>query len=361
MKIKLTFFWCIFIHFNTFATTSPITIFSTLNSEVYAESQPIKSFIDEFDQPLTKGDSTFTYNQFELGFSYDNLTFGLQSRYDYIMEFDNDTAIYTHTEKNDLAFEQRFYRYKLKAKNATSHGFFLAYKVNLIDPAITITPKLSIFSSKHFQDGNIDGEVFADKPQGNFLIDYFFSKDRLLKSFSPQQRPKGIGLSLDVAFDWQVSEQMKLGFAVKDLYYKNKYSNAGYTLGYIQDVPFQQSDSGDVFSEPTINLQTSGNNNLKDHTLKMPARYFGYLDYIISPTFSAKLSVRTLKKDRFTSLQSRWNFVPNVALVGGYETKSKAWLLGIESQSMGMSFQTDSLDLDKAFHLRFTTYISISF
>jgi hypothetical protein len=349
------------MHFNTFASTSPLTIFSTLNAEVYAESQPIKSFIDEFDQPLSKGNSAFTYNQFEVGASYSNFSFGLQSRYDYVMEFDPDTALYTHTEKNDLAFEQRFYRYKLKAKNATSHGMFFSYKMNFTDPDITFTPKLSIFSSKHFQDGDINGEVFADEPQANFIIDYYFSKDRLLKSFSPQQRPKGLGMSLDIAFNWQISKQFQLGLSVKDLYYKNKYSNAGYTLGHIQDIPFQQDDSGNVFSEPAINLTTSGNGNTKSHTLKMPARYYGYIDYKYSSKISAKLSLRAIKKDIFTSIQSRWHFTPHIAFVGGYENKSKAWLIGVESKYAGISFQTDSLDFDKAYHLNFNTYVTISF
>ncbi len=361
MKIKLSFYFCILIHFNTYATTSPLTIFTTLNSEVYAESQPIKSFIDEFNRPLSKGDSAFTYNQFEIGATYSNFSFGLQSRYDYVMEFAPDTALYTHIEKNDLAFEQRFYSYKLKAKNATSHGMFFSYKINFKNPDITFTPKLAIFSSKHFQDGVINGEVFADEPKGNFIIDYFFSKDRLLKSFSPNERPKGQGVSLDIALDWQISEQLKLGLAVKDLYYKNKYSNAGYSLGHIQDIPFQQDSSGNVFSEPAIDLKTSGNNNTKSHTLKMPARYYGFIDYSVSPKLSAKLSMRTIKKDIFTALESRWFFTPNIAIVGGYENKSNAWLLGIESKSIGISFQTDSLDLDKAYHLNFNTYVSISF
>jgi len=361
LKIKLSFYFCILVHFNTFATTTPLTLFSTLNSEVYAESQPIKSFIDKFDQPLTNGDSAFTYNQFELGATYSNFSFGLQSRYDYVMEFDPDTAVYTHTEKNDLAFERRFYTYKLKAKNATSHGMFFSYKLNFDNPKITFTPKISIFSSKHFQDGVINGEVFADEPQGNFNIDYFFSKDRLLKSFSPNERPQGTGMSLDFALDWQLSGQINLGLTVKDLYYKNKYSNSGYTQGIIQDIPFQQDSSGNVFSEPTINLETSGNNNTKSHTLKMPARYYAFIDYLVSPKISTKLAIRTIKKDIFTAIEGRWSFSPNVALVGGYENKSKAWLIGIESKSIGINFQTDSLDLDKAYHFNFNTYVSISF
>jgi len=361
LKIKLYFYLCIFIHFNTFATTSPLTIFSTLNSEVYAESQPIKSFIDKFDQPLTKGDSAFTYNQFEVGVTYSAFSFGLQSRYDYVMEFAPDTALYTHTEKNDLEFEDRFYTYDLKAKNATSHGMFFSYKIDFESKKMTLTPKLSIFSSKHFQDGDINGEVFADKPQGNFLIDYYFSKDRLFKSFSPQQRPKGLGVSLDIAFDWQISEQLKLGLAVKDLYYKGNYSNSGYALGHIQDIPFQEDNMGNVSSEPAIILKTSGNGHTKDHTLTMPARYYSYLDYKISPLFSTAVAFRSIKNDRFASVIGRWHFTPHWAVTAGYEDKSEAWQIGIGSQTMGIYFKTDSFDFDQANYLNFNTYISISF
>jgi hypothetical protein len=361
LKIKLTLYLCIFLHFNTFASTSSLTLFSIFNAEVYAESQPINSFINEFNQPLTKGDSAFTYNQFEVGVTYSAFSFGLQSRYDYVMEFDPDTALYTHIEKNDLAFENRFYTYNLKAKNATSHGVFFSYKIDFNTPKITLTPKLSIFSSKHFQDGNINGQVLADKPQGNFNIDYAFSKDRLFKSFSPQDRPKGLGVSLDIALDWQISEQLILGLAIKDLYYKSSYADAGYALGSIQDIPFQEDNEGNVYSEPAITLKTSGNNQTKDHSLTMPARYYGTLDYRISSLFSTQLAFRSIKNDQFTSLLGRWHFTDNWALMTGYENKSEAWKIGIGSQSIGINFQTDSLDFEEAYYLHFSTYLSILF
>ncbi len=361
MKIKLTLYSCFLINFNTFATTSPVTIFSTINSEVYAESQPIKSFIDKFDQTLTHGDSAFTYNQFELGVTYSNFSFGLQSRYDYVMEFDPDTALYTYTEKNNLAFEERYYTYELKAKNATSHGAFFSYKFNLNNSNITLTPKLSIFSSKHFQDGVINGEVFADDPQGNFTIDYFFSKDRLFKSFSPQERPKGLGTSLDITFDWQISEQINLGLEVKDLYYKSTYSGSGYSQGNIQDIPFQEDKKGNVSSEPAIILKTSGNGHTQEATLTMPTRYYSYIDYKMSNLFSAQLAFRKIKSDLFTSVKTRWHFTPNWSVIAGYEDKSEAWQFGIGSQSIGINFKTDSFDLEKAYYLHFNTYLSISF
>ena len=83
-------------------------IFTHFDAEIYTEAQPVQAFVDDFDAPLKSGDSAFTYNIFEVGVGYGNSKVGLQSRYDYVLNFDPDTALYTHTEKNDLAFEDRF-------------------------------------------------------------------------------------------------------------------------------------------------------------------------------------------------------------------------------------------------------------
>ncbi|MGB6141893.1 MAG: hypothetical protein WBG55_16350, partial [Pseudoalteromonas rhizosphaerae] len=97
-------------------------VFTTFDSEVYTEAQPVTAFIDDFDAPLTSGDSAFTYNVFEFGVGYGNFKVGYQSRFDYVLSFDPDTAVYFHTEKNDLPFEDRNYVYYLDGKQSTTNG-----------------------------------------------------------------------------------------------------------------------------------------------------------------------------------------------------------------------------------------------
>ena len=79
-------------------------VFTHFDAEIYTEAQPVQAFVDDFDAPLTSGDSAFTYNIFEVGVGYGNFKVGLQSRFDYVLNFDPDTAKYTHIEKNNLAF-----------------------------------------------------------------------------------------------------------------------------------------------------------------------------------------------------------------------------------------------------------------
>ena len=151
-------------------------VFTHFDAEIYTEAQPVQAFVDDFDAPLTSGDSAFTYNIFEVGVGYGNFKVGLQSRFDYVLNFDPDTAKYTHIEKNNLAFEDRYYTYYLDAKQATSNGIFASYDFKFLDKnALTITPKLSIFASTHFQDGIVDGRIYSDEVEGDISVDYNLS------------------------------------------------------------------------------------------------------------------------------------------------------------------------------------------
>ena len=47
--------------------------------------------------------------------------------------------------------------------------------------ALTITPKLSVFASSHYQDATVNGEIFSDEVEGAVTVDYNFSKDILFK------------------------------------------------------------------------------------------------------------------------------------------------------------------------------------
>jgi hypothetical protein len=338
-----------------------LIVFNTFNSEIYAEAQPIKAFTDDFDKQLTHGDSAFTYNQFEVGVSYKEFKFGMQSRYDYALEFDPDTALYTHIDKNKLQFEQRDYRYYLKAKNATTHGVFISYGYQLDEYNLIIIPKISFLSGKHYQDGKVEGTIFAGESQGKLNVDYYFSKDRLFKSFESNNALTSKGLSLDLDLHWNYSRDIKMGLSIKDLYYRNKFKNSPFVTGFTNDIPFKENEDGNITTQPSVVLNTSENGNDKDHTLVMPMRVYSYLDYRIDNHFSTQISIKKLNDDIFTQAKARWHFFSNWALVGGYEIKSTSWLMAIESKNMGFSFQTDSLDLNKAYYASINWYFNIHF
>ncbi|MEI8642482.1 hypothetical protein P4S68_21705 [Pseudoalteromonas sp. Hal099] len=85
-------------------------IFTHFDAEIYTEAQPVQAFVDDFDEPIKSGDSAFTYNIFEIGVGYNNFKVGLQSRYDYVLNFDPDTALYTYLEKTIYPLKSDFTR-----------------------------------------------------------------------------------------------------------------------------------------------------------------------------------------------------------------------------------------------------------
>lgn len=344
-----------------FADENTIRIFTTLESEIYTEAQPIKPFVDDFDAPLETGDSAFTYNQFELGVGYNQWQFGWQSRYDWTMKFDPDTARYMHIDKNNLDYEARNYRYYLDAQNITSHGVFLAYQFDLPEYKLSVQPKVSYFQSSHFQDGLVDGEIFGDSDQGDLSVDYYFSKDRLFKSFSPPPEPNGSGYSIDLDIEYQALDELRVGLKIKDLVHKIDFDQSGYVQGETSDIPFTTDANGNVVTQPTLRLQTSENNNFKAHSFSLPTRYRLWGDYRINNDFSTQLDIYRFASDTFVSGKVSWHFWDTSKLYAGYQTGADAFIVGVRSQYMGLEFKTDNTNLDKAYYASLNWYLQVSF
>ncbi len=341
---------------------SDFQVFSTFDSEVYTEAQPVKAFIDDFDAPLTSGDSAFTYNVFELGVGYGNFKVGYQSRFDYVLSFDPDTANYLHTEKNDLPFEERDYVYYLDGKQSTTNGLFVSYDFKFLESdALTITPKLTVFASTHFQDANVEGTVYSDEIQGALEVDYYFSKDVLFKRFTPDENPSGVGYSFDLAADWKVNQDLTLGFLAQDLFYETEYEESGFVNGYTTEVPFTETSDGGIATEPTIRLATSELGHEKAHTFEMPVRIKAYVDYRINSQFSSEIMIKRYDQDTFSQLKGRFHFWDHWALIGGYETNSESFLLGVENEYFGLNVQTDNLNIDKAYYANLNWYMKLAF
>ncbi|WP_247687318.1 hypothetical protein [Pseudoalteromonas luteoviolacea] len=344
--------------FSTSSYANDFEIINNFDSEIYTEAQPVKSFLDEFNKPLESGDSAFTFNVFELGVKYKGVSLGAQSRYNYALEFDPDTALFTYLEKNDLPFERRNYRYLLKGKQSTTHGVFLAYDVSLFDNSLTITPKITYYQSAHFQDASVDGTVFSDEIKGDLQTQYFFSKDILFKSFTPEQSPEGKGYSFDLSIDWQISDDLNVSLKALDLVNETKYEGVGYVNGVTTDVPFiEEGDS--IVTSPSIRLRTSAFNREVDYTFEHDARYYLDVSYRLNGRVSFDVFTRRFYKDTFVQGNVNYHFNDSWRVFSGYESNSKAVELGVANEYFGFSVKTDKLDLDDAHYANINWFVRL--
>ncbi|KZN43039.1 hypothetical protein [Pseudoalteromonas luteoviolacea] len=342
------------------AFAADIELIHSFDSEIYTEAQPVKSFLDEFDHPLTSGDSAFTYNIFELGVKYKGVSLGAQSRYNYVLEFDPDTALFTYLEKNDLPFEKRDYRYLLKGKQSTTHGVFLAYDIDVLGHGLTITPKITYYQSAHFQDAVVDGTVFSDEIKGALETEYYFSRDILFKTFTPEERPQGKGYSFDLAINWQVTEDLFVSLRGLDIVNETKYEGAGFVNGFTTDVPFtEQGDS--IVTEPSIRLRTSAFGQEIEYSFEHDARYYFDVSYRYNNQFSFDLFTRFFNNDTFVQGNVNYYFNDDWKVFTGYETHSKAVEVGIANKYFGASIKTDKLDLDDAYYANVNWFLKLAF
>lgn len=351
---------CMSLSQTAFSASNDIQLIHQFHSEIYTEAQPVKAFVDDFDKPLTEGDSAFTYNVFELGMKYKGIGIGAQSRFDYLLAFDPDTARYTHTEKNDLPFENRNYRYYLWGRQATTNGIFLSYDLELLDKKLIVTPKFTYFKSTHFQDARVDGTIFGDEIEGKLEAEYYFSKDILFKSFTPSENPEGDGYSLDLEIDWQITDDLRVWAAGKDLIYETKYTGAGFVNGFTTDIPFTEREDG-IDTTPSVRLRTSAYDQEIEYTFERDARYYVGADYRINDKFSTEVKARKFIDDTFFQANLTYHFGDGWALFGGYETHSEAFELGIKTQHAGLSVKMDNLSVDDAHYVNLNWFINLGF
>ena len=349
MKIKISpVILSLFVAAHAQAGKHPITVHHSFSSEIYTEAQPVKAFLDEFDKPLETGDNAFTFNTFELGVKHMGVGVGVQSRFDYVLEFDPDTALYTHLEKNDLPFENRNYRYYLEGKQSTTHGVYISYDIELFKKSLIIAPKVTYFQSTHFQDGVIDGTIYSDEVEGALNVDYYFSKDVLFKEFTPATSPQGKGYSFDLGMSWQATGDLNIHVLAKDLFYEAEYEGSGFVKGFTTDIPFQENEDGTLSTSPTVKLNTSSFDREIMHTLERDARYYVNVDYQYNDRIAFQLASRKYHNDAFHQMSASYGFWDHWKTFAGFETHSKAYLIGVENKYFTLSFKTDNFDFDNA-------------
>ncbi len=347
---------CIILCACLFATTAfakaKWQISSTLNSDIYTQAQPVKAFADDFDGELRDGDTAFTFNQFDITVKRDALAISVFSRFDYVIKHHPETALYTFEEKNDLPFSKNQYRYNINAVNTTSHGVAASYDFKpFADIPLRVTPRLNVFGSKHFQDGDIVGTLNPNDDSADLTVDYGFSKDRLFKTFSPDERPEGMGVSVDLQLNWQVSPEFLIYFHGKDLLSKVSYKDAGFTIGRTTSEPATVTGE-QVSKTPAALFNTSFNGNTLDRDVTLPRRYLLGLDYHFNDFAKVGAEVRHIAGLNLLKGHIGAEFAPNWHAQLGYELETKAISVMLSHTYFRLELASDTFSEDDARYLQ---------
>jgi hypothetical protein len=254
------------------------SIYTKIDAFAYSEPVSIDAFTQDFDDTLTSGDDAFTHDQIEFGLKWRNWRLAAVTRFDYITEFTNDTALVHFWEKHDIPIdEERQYDLALRVDKVVADGFKLGYTHKFgnnvsIDAAFSYYPcPRDLLSGKvtGFGDPSVDQQtrdtaqtiidsltirnpdlsplygVVADIVT-TVTVDYHygepefgepeFRQPHIIGDPNPTvsgvdfSEPEGKGFSLDLALDWQVNEKLHLSLSVQDIYNEFQWDDAPFTV-----------------------------------------------------------------------------------------------------------------------------------
>lgn len=257
----------------------PWTVYSSVDLFAYSEPVSIDQFATDFNDDLEDGETAFTQNRIEIGGKWRGFRIGYVHRFDYITEFTEDTALYHHSEKNNLPLPQnRRYDLLLDVERVEAKGFEVGYEWNFYK-GMTLDVSYSHYSDlSQLQSGyaSVLGDLtpftdqfktdaqaiidtislsnrdltplltLAQSVEANLAIDYAYDQPK----FSEDEyrvpvitgaqnpvitgvnfaEPNGSGYSVDIGFNWQVNEQLNVNLELIDIANEFRWDNAPRTM-----------------------------------------------------------------------------------------------------------------------------------
>ncbi len=262
------------------------TIYTKFDAFAYSEPVSVDAFIQDFDDRLTSGEDAFTQDQLEAGIRWKNWRLAAVTRFDYITEFTDDTALVHFWEKHNIPIdEDRQYDLSLEVERVVADGFKLGYTHRVgdkfsIDAAFSYYPRArDLLSGKVTGLGYpsidqesrdaaqtiIDGLTVRNPDLSPLLdvivdivttltVDYHYNEPKFDEPEFRQphiigdpnpvisgvdfSEPDGKGYSLDLAFDWQVNEKLSVSLALQDIYNEFQWDDAPFSVTTLDLNPF---------------------------------------------------------------------------------------------------------------------------
>lgn len=220
---------------NANASTT-VEAFATSNS--YSNILPIKQLIeDDWQQsPDQTASDAFTQNEVGIRAYFDNFSFSVSQRYDYLVKTEQQTAQAFYLNRNDLALNTLDkYNINLQLHNQRSNGIKVGYKLDYDNFSTEI--RLGYWRLLATRESHLNGLISADG-NGNISasaqLNEFYSKDNFLRRRnSDDWNTQGSGFTVDLHMYWQPSENIDITLAITDLYTKFTAKNTGYSAGEI--------------------------------------------------------------------------------------------------------------------------------
>ena len=313
-----------------------------VDSYTYGEATTIDSFINKFYGDIESGDHALSLTQFEFGVNYENFSFDIIKRYDYIYGFSNDTAHLYHQMENNVDFtSEREYQLDLKMNRFEASGIKIGYQWDL-PSNITLGLASSYLKATDFYQADLSGEAIW-RGDDDFEIDapaVINSATNELLSY-PKTDAKGQGISVDVALDWQINNQWAVSVNVKDAYSRIRWRESLYSQINRWQV-HKIKENGKLDTRPALE------GRVLDYDLRLIQKWLGKFTYTTEDNW--QLFSQVFHTKYFNHYKVGFNKALNEA-----HSVSLAWHLQAKTVELGyympygyIRILADSFDEEKA-------------
>lgn len=143
---------------------------------------------------------------------------GLLYREEHQLEHSSDTAdLYYALENNQPLESGRVYKLALEAQRFRAKGLRVARNLKPKEN-LNLNIGVSVFQASKLIDGGITGNAATNTDRDydyNLDVDYSYDTDVLFDRPGTKE-PTGLGVALDVSFDWQVTPRLNMAGHIKD-------------------------------------------------------------------------------------------------------------------------------------------------
>lgn len=356
--MKLSIFITLFISISTSyvaaSSLDPIIPYLSVHSQNYSATCPVNQILHDLDgDSLSRGEFAYTHNQLEIGTELSGWTIGVFQRYDYLMQFSNDTARYMYQKNNDIGIDaNEEYEIYLQANHLRSNGIGIGYKYSFSEK-LSSKLRLNLLRSSDMTDGIITGDLSTsdDSYSSDLELDYVYGEDSILGR--PPENISGYGYSIDIDFEWAVNDNLNMLFEGRDLLSRLRWDNITATQAVATTNTIALGDNGDVDLRPAI----SGVEYYKDHTQKLPARYLINGRYKVTRGYELGAEIFAVDKYIFPRILANWNY-GELYLNSSYDFKAEAIGVGFSYGYIDMQLKLDSLNIEKANSIEFALNFS---
>jgi len=349
-----------FLPTNIFASQIP-TQTPKVGFEVMATAdspaQPIAAFIDDWDAPLESGEHAYAQGRLALNIQPVNsaISYGLAWRYDYLMEFSEETAeVYWQYENKQNPTASKSYPLFLEAKHNERVGANIGFTQSMI-PNWQLTAQANIWQGLHALDGKVTGtlnsRVLAASESNTIrdtvdtadaYLDYYYDEPALGEEnlgWNPA-KPSGYGYSLDLKLTGKLADKTQLNIRGYDVLGRMRWRDmpsTRYALDY------------DVNGRPLYSLE--GQLITKDITQTLPWRVEASLLHQLDNNWQLGIQGQANEVQDLYQLSASYLLNNNRSpfmLTALIEPQTQAMGLALDSQYGGIKVLTDDLDSEKA-------------